>query len=274
MLRQYLIRLTSKGIIMSTIKELYQYREMIRSMINRELKGRYKGSLLGVLWSFLNPLLQMLVYTIVFSFIMRNGIEDYYLFLIVALVPWIFLSGSLTAGAACIRGQKEMVNKIYFPREIIPLSLVTSQLINMFYAAIVVALILLISGKGVNLNALCFLPIIIISEYLFTLGLTLIVSAVTVFFRDLEYITGIIVMAWQFLSPVMYGIDFVPEGIARKLFDCNPMTPIITAYRDILYYKTQPDSRYMLMSMAYGVCIFIIGAIVFRILQKRFSEVL
>ena len=259
---------------MSTIKELYQYREMIRSMINRELRGRYKGSVLGVLWSFLNPLLQMLVYTIVFSFIMRNGIEDYYIFLIVALVPWIFLSGSLTSGAACIRSQKEMVNKIYFPREIIPLSLVTSQMINMFYAAIVVALILLISGKGVRFRALCFLPVIVICEYLFVLGLTLIVSAMTVYFRDLEYITGIIVMAWQFLSPVMYGIDFVPEGVARKLFDCNPMTPIITAYRDILYYKTLPDTRYVLLSMAYGICVFIIGIVVFRILQRGFSEVL
>lgn len=256
------------------LKELYQYREMIRSMVNRELRGRYKGSILGVLWSFLNPLLQMLVYSVVFSFIMRNGIEDYYLYLIVALVPWIFLNTSLISGAGCIRAQKEMVNKIYFPREIIPFSLVTSNLINMFYAFAVVVIILLISGKGFSGKALVILPIIIICEYIFTLGLTMLLAAVTVFFRDLEYITGIVVMAWQFLSPVMYGVDIVPGGLARDLFELNPMTPIITVYRDILYYKSVPSIRYVMMSLGFSVSSLIIGVIVFRVLQRKFSEVL
>lgn len=259
---------------MNRIVELYHYREMIRSMIYRELKGRYKGSMLGVLWSFLNPLLQMVVYSIVFSFIMRNGIEDYYLFLMVALVPWIFMSTAVNIGASCIRGQKEMVNKIYFPREIIPLSLVTSQLINMFYSGLVVFIIIIVSGKGINVRAICYLPLIILCEYLFTLGLTLIVSAITVYFRDFEYIIGIFVMAWQFLSPVMYGIDFVPEGIARQVYDFNPMTPIITVYRDILYYKVQPNERYLAMSAAYGVLFLGVGTIVFLKMQKKFSEVL
>lgn len=260
--------------IMGIFKELYQYREMIRSMINRELKGRYKGSVLGVLWSFLNPLLQLLVYTVVFSFIMRNGIEDYYLFLIVALIPWIFFSSSVTIGASCIRAQKEMVNKIYFPREILPIASVTSQLINMFYAFLVVFVILLVSGKGINLYALLYLPLVILMEYFFALGFTFLISAMTVYFRDLEYIVGILVMAWQFLSPVMYGIDMVPEGIFRKIFELNPMTPVIINYREILYYKTAPNERYLVMGIAYAVAFLLIGFGVFRKLQKRFSEVL
>lgn len=259
---------------MGIFKELYQYREMIHSMINRELKGRYKGSALGVLWSFLNPLFQLLVYTVVFSFIMRNGIEDYYLFLIVALIPWIFLSSSVTIGASCIRAQKEMVNKIYFPREILPIASVTSQLINMFYAFLVVFVILLISGKGINLYALLYLPLVILIEYLFALGFTFLISALTVYFRDLEYIVGILVMAWQFLSPVMYGIDMVPEGIFRKIFELNPMTPIIINYREILYYKTVPNGRYLLMGAMYALAFLLFGFVVFRKMQKRFSEVL
>lgn len=259
---------------MGIFRELYQYREMIHSMINRELKGRYKGSALGVLWSFLNPLLQMLVYTVVFSFIMRNGIEDYYLFLIVALIPWIFFSSSVTIGASCIRAQKEMVNKIYFPREILPISVVTSQLINMFYAFLVIFAVLLISGKGINAHALLYLPLIVLTEYSFALGFTFLISALTVYFRDLEYITGILVMAWQFLSPVMYGIDMVPEGIYRRIFELNPMMPIIISYRKILYYKAEPDGRYLIMGIVYALVFLLIGFGVFRKMQKRFSEVL
>lgn len=259
---------------MGIFTELYQYREMIHSMINRELKGRYKGSVLGVLWSFLNPLLQMLVYTVVFSFIMRNGIEDYYLFLIVALIPWIFFSSSVTIGAACIRAQKEMVNKIYFPREILPISVVTSQLINMLYAFLVIFAILLISGKGINLYAFLYLPLIILIEYFFALGLTFLISALTVYFRDLEYIISILVMAWQFLSPVMYGIDMVPEGLYRRIFELNPMTPIIINYREVLYYKIEPNGRYLVMGIVYALVFLLIGFGVFRKMQKRFSEVL
>lgn len=259
---------------MSIFKELYQYREMIRSMINRELKGRYKGSALGILWSFLNPLLQLLVYTVVFSFIMRNGIEDYYLFLIVALIPWIFFSSSVTIGASCIRAQKEMVNKIYFPREILPIASVTSQLVNMFYAFLVIFAILLVSGKGFNFSALLYLPLIILIEYLFTLGFTFLISALTVYFRDLEYIVGILVMAWQFLSPVMYGMDMVPGGIFRKMYMLNPMMPIVTNYREILYYKIEPDGRLLAEGALYALAFLLVGFGIFRKLQKRFSEVL
>lgn len=259
---------------MNIFKELYQYREMIASMVKRELKGRYKGSVLGILWSFLNPLLQLVVYTIVFSYIMRSGIEDYYLFLFVALIPWMFLSSSVTIGSPCVRAQKEMVNKIYFPREILPISVATSQFVNMLYAFVVVFAVLVISGKGVSIKALMYLPLIMLIEYLFVLGLTFFVSAITVYFRDLEYITGILVMAWQFLTPVMYSIDMVPEGVFRKIFELNPMTPIIINYREILYDKTLPTIRYMGIGGLYSILFLLVGFFVFRRMQKRFSEVL
>lgn len=168
-----------------------------------------------------------------------------------ALIPWMFFSSSITIGSSCVRAQKEMVNKIYFPREILPISVATSQLVNMLYAFIVVFVVLLISGKGISFKALIYLPFVMMIEYFLVLGITFLVAAITVYFRDLEYITGILVMAWQFLTPVMYSIDMVPEGIFRKIFELNPMTPIIVNYREILYDKVQPTIRYM----GIGLCI-------------------
>lgn len=225
---------------MNTLREIYEYRTMIISLIRRDLRGRYKGSALGFAWTFLNPLLQLGVYTVVFSIIMRAGIEDYYLFLFVALIPWLFFSTSVSAGASCVMAQKEMVKKIYFPREVLPIAHVTCQLVNMLLSFVVVFAVLLLSGKGISLQALLYLPIVIVAEYFLAISITMIVSAVTVYLRDLEHVLVILTMAWQFLTPVMYSIDMVPEEL-RSIFNINPMTPIIVAYRDILYYKRLPE---------------------------------
>ncbi len=252
-------------------KEIYAYREMIFSLVKRDLKGRYKGSILGFLWTFINPLLQLAVYTMVFSTIMRSGIEDYYLFLFVALIPWIFFSTSVAGGAGCIWSQQEMVKKIYFPREVLPISFVTSQFVNMLLCFIVIFLVLIVSGKGLNPAAILCLPIIMIVEYILALGIALIVSAVTVYIRDLEYILGIITMAWQFLSPVMYSIEQVPEQL-HGIFNLNPMSHVIVAYRDILYYGKIPEIQTLLNATILGVVLLILGGLVFNSLQKHFAE--
>ena len=256
---------------MTGLKEIYAYREMIFSLVRRDLKGRYKGSALGFLWTFINPLLQLIVYTMVFSIIMRNGIEDYYLFLFVALIPWIFFSTSLSGGASCVWGQKEMVKKIYFPREVLPISFVTSQFVNMLLSFLVVFAALIICGKGLNPVALLTLPIIMIVEYMLSLGVALIASAVTVYLRDVEYILGIITMAWQFLTPVMYSIDMVPEEL-MPIFNLNPMTPIIVAYRDVLYYGRVPKLQTLLHASLLGILLMVIGMISFSILKRHFAE--
>lgn len=256
---------------MKILQEIYAYREMIYSLIKRDLRGRYKGSVLGFLWTFLNPLFQLIVYTLVFSVIMRAGYDDYYLFLFVALIPWIFFSTSVAGGASCIWAQKDMVNKIYFPREVLPIAHVTCQLVNMLLSFIVVFAVIIVTGHGVNFVAILYLPIIIVVEYLLALGLTMLVSAVTVFLRDIEYILGIIMMAWQFLSPVMYGVDMVPEEV-RPIFSINPMTSILVAYRDIFYYKQVPQISTLLQATVLGLILLIIGVAVFEKLKKHFSE--
>jgi ABC-2 type transport system permease protein len=244
---------------------------MIFSLIRRDLRGRYKGSALGFMWTFLNPLFQLVVYTFVFSGIMRAPYEKYYLFLFVTLIPWIFFSASVVGGASCVWSQKDMVNKIYFPREVLPVAFVTCQLVNLLLTFIVIFTVLLVTGYGVNGYALLFLPLIIIIEYLLALGITMIVSAVTVFLRDVEYILGIFVMAWQFLSPVMYGIDMVPEEY-HKIFSINPMTPIMIAYRDILYYKKIPEMHTLLQAVVLGIALLAVGILVFEKLKRHFSE--
>lgn len=257
---------------MSKIKEIYKYREMIYMLVRRDLRGRYKGSVLGFAWTFINPLLQLAVYTMVFSVVMRSGIEKYYLFLFVALIPWLALANSVTGGATCITSQAGMVTKIYFPRQVLPITVVTTNFVNMLLCMIVVLTVCGFS-IGLNLKVLWYLIPIILIEYILALGIAFIVSGITVYFRDMEHFLGIIVMAWQFLSPVMYSVEMVPEQI-QGFYKANPMTPVIEAYRQILYYKEAPEMETMLASLGMGVLFLIIGWFVFDRLEKNFAEVL
>ena len=256
---------------MKIFREIYDYRQMIFSLVKKDLRGRYKGSVLGFFWTFLNPLLQLLVYTLVFSIILRNDIEKFYLFLFVALIPWIFFSSSITGGASCIFAQQSMVTKIYFPREVLPISHVLTCFINMLYSFIVVLAVVFLSGIPINFLALLYLPLIMIIEFMLALGIAMIVSAVTVYFRDLEHILGIIVMAWQFLTPIVYPETLVPERW-QALYFLNPMTPITIAYRDILYYSRAPHLSTLLLSVGMGVLFVILGFVIFGKLKKRFAE--
>ena len=261
---------------MKHLKEMYEYREMIFSLVKKDLRGRYKGSVLGFMWTFINPLLQLLVFTLVFSIIMRANYEQYYLFLFVALVPWMFFGSSVQDGSTCIMRESNMVKKIYFPREVIPISTVTSAFINMILTFVVVFIVLLISGRGINLVALLYLPVVMIVEYILCLGIGLIVSALTVYLRDLQYILGIVVMALQYMTPVMYGVDMVERSGAGKwlilIFNLNPMTPIIKIYRQIIYYGEVPELSSLLIAVVVGVVFIVVGEILFKKLQKGFAE--
>lgn len=257
---------------MQTIKEIFDYRNMIVMLVRRDLRGRYRGSVLGFAWTFVNPILQLIVYTIVFSFVMRSNIEKYYLFLFVALIPWLAMASSVTGGSSCILMNQSMVTKIYFPRQVLPIATVTAAFVNMLLCMIVVLAVCLITN-GLNFLVLWYLIPTILIEYILALGIAFIVSAVTVYFRDLEHILQIVVMAWQFLSPIMYSLDMVPER-AQKYFMLNPMTSIILSFRDILYYKQAPHLQTMLLSLILGVVFLVAGWFIFKKLNRRFAEVL
>lgn len=257
---------------MKTLKDIYDYREMVFAMVHKELRGRYKGSVLGFLWTFISPLLQLIVYTMVFSVVLRADIDKYYLFLFIALIPWIFFATSLTGGASCVYGQASLVTKIYFPRQILPIAFVTTCFVNMLLSFAVVLVVVLFS-IGLDLRLLPYLIPTMLIEYFLALGIAMIVSGVTVFFRDLEHILGVAVMAWQFLTPIMYPISIVPERLL-PIFNLNPMTPVIGAYRSILYYKTAPDLSTMLSAVIWGIVFLVAGWFIFDKLQRRFAEAL
>lgn len=256
---------------MKVLTEIYDYREMIYSLVRQELRSKYKGSVLGFFWTFLNPLLQLVVYTFVFSALMKNNIEDYYLFLFVAFVPWLFFSSSVTGGARAILDKKELVKKIYFPRQVLPIAYVTSAFINMVLSFVVVFGALILSRRGIALIPLLYLPLVMLLEYIFALGITMLVSALTVYLRDLEYILNILVMAWMYMTPIMYSETMVPQKYLI-IFNLNPMSNIIQMYRKILYYKEAPAIENMLQSLGIGIIFLVIGNIMFATIQKRFVE--
>ena len=255
---------------MKKVKEILSYREMLFGLVRRDLRGRYKSSFLGFAWTFLNPLLQLGVYTLVFTQVMRMNVERYYLFLFVALIPWIAFATSVTSGSTCITNQSAMVTKIYFPREILPINTVMTNFVNMLLCLIVVLLVCLFT-VGIDLSVLWYLIPVTLIEFLLALGIAFIVSGITVFFRDMEHFLAIFVLAWQFLSPVMYSEEMVPERF-RTLFSLNPMTSVITAFRDVLYYKRAPELKTMLLALAMGLVFLVFGAWLFSRLEKHFAE--
>ena len=262
---------------MKLFRAIYEYRQMIFGLVRRDLRGRYKGSVLGFLWTFLNPLLQLLVYTFLFSTILRSDIDKYYLHLFVALIPWMFFASSVQGGAGCVLNQSGMITKIYFPREVLPIAHVTSQFVNMLYTFVVVLAVVFISGVFPSPLALLQLPVIMIIEYCLALGLTMIVSSVTVYFRDLEYIMGIVIMAWQFLCPVMYSIEMI-EALSvsvpwlMQVYMLNPMTPVVLAFRDILYYGKPADLGTLRLAAILAAIFLVIGFMTFGKLKIRFAE--
>lgn len=256
---------------MKLFKELWFYREMTKNLVKRDLKSRYKGSILGFLWMLINPLFQLVIYTIVFGYIMPSDIDKFYMFLFVALVPWIFFSESLNGGTTCVRSQQDLVKKIHFPRQILPISFVTSRFVNMLLSFIVIFIVAIISGIGINPVALLALPVVMLLEYMMALGITFFASALTVYFRDMEHIFNVLTMAWMYLTPVLYSADRVPENLQFILY-ANPMSQIVIMYRDILYYKQLPTSDSMLYAFVFATLMLVIGNLVFERLQRHFAE--
>ena len=256
---------------MKVWKEIYDYRQMIFSLVKKDLRGRYKGSVLGFLWTFINPLMQLVVYTFVFTYIMKAGIDKYYLYLFVALVPWIFFSSAITGGSSSVVAQKDLVKKIYFPREVIPISYVTRCFVNMLLCFCIIIPVMVVARVPINPLALLCLPVIMIVEYFLALGMAMLASAITVYFRDLEHILGIVTMIWMYMTPIFYSIDMIPQKL-RFIYHINPMSSIISCYRSVLYSGQVPNLASLLEAVVLGVLFLILGMLVFGRLKKGFAE--
>ena len=255
---------------MHIFREIYIYREFLKTSVRKEFRGKYKKSFLGVLWSFLNPLFQLLIYALVFPFILGRSIDNYTMFLIVALMPWTFFNMTVLQSAACIVSNGGIIKKVYFPREILPISITTSNLLNFLITGIIVVVALFISGIGIG-KSVIFLPIVIIIQYILQLGLAFIFSAITVFVRDVEYLLNVFMMLMFYLCPIVYSADMIPNKFL-KIFKLNPMFHIINFYRDIFYYKKVPDINNILIILGVSLLILIIGYSIFKKLKKNFAE--
>ena len=251
-------------------KELYEYRQLLKSNISKEVRGKYKGSFLGVLWSFVNPLLMTLVYAIVFPFILKNSQPHYTTFIVIAIIPWTWFTYTIMSGTNTFLVNAGIIKKVYFPREILPISIVTSGLINFLISCIIIGLFLLFSGIGFSFYIL-YLPLIVLIQYILQLGLIFITSSIDVYIRDAEYIINFIVQMIFYATPVLYSIDMFPEKF-RWILRLNPLATIIESYRNILYYKTSPDFIMLGITFIISMAVLLIGFAIFEKLKKGFAE--
>ena len=276
----------------NVFKQIWDYRMMIKGLIHRDLRGRYKGSVLGFFWTFLNPLLQLVVYTILFGILLKSNIPDFYLYLFIGLIPWIFMSTCVSGGSGCILEQKSLVTKVRFPREVIPISYATTAFINMLFTFIVIFAVLGVqmtinswsygypvnpNGEAFNFLPILSLPLVFLIEYMLGLGMTFLCSTITVYLRDMQHILGIVTMLWCYCTPIMYSLENIlgPEQYQKYypiFLYANPMTSIIEGYHNILYTGTWPNFLNLLVGLGYAVVFLVVGFLVFEKGKKRFAE--
>ncbi len=256
--------------IVEKIKEIYQYRHMLKTLVKQDITGRYKGSFFGFLWTLLNPLLMLCVYSVVFQFVFRSNIEHYSIYLFICLMPWNAFANTIAVGTTCVSNNASILKKVYFPREILPLAVVISNTIQYFFSAVIIFIALLVSGVGISWTAL-FLPVIVLAQAIFSLGLIMVLSAGNVYIRDVQYIMNPVMMIWMYACPILYSISMVPERFL-KIYRLNPMTLIMEQYQNILYNKQMPDLSSLGVVYLVSIVMLIIGYLTFSKLQRRFAE--
>ena len=256
---------------MNVFKGLYEYRELLKTSIKKDIRGRYKNSILGVFWSFLNPLLQLAVYAIVFPLILKSSEPNYVIFLIVGIIPWNFFTTVINQGTTTIVNNGNIIKKVYFPREILPISVVTSGLINFFISCIIILIFIIFGGMSLSLVML-LLPLITLIQYILSLGIIFILSAINVYIRDIEYIVNFIVMMLFYATPILYSSELFANTAFEWIMNINPMAHIINAYRDIFYYQVLPDFSILAIVGIISFVILIVGYQIFKKLEKRFAE--
>lgn len=253
-------------------KNLYKYRELLKTNVKKEIRGKYKGSFLGIFWSFINPLLQVVVYAIVFPYLLRGSTDNYLVYIITGLIPWTFFLTMISQGTTIIKANAGIIKKVYFPREILPISVVASGLVNFLISCIIILAFCLIFKVGITWHII-FLPIITLIETIFILGLVFILSAINVYVQDIEYIVQFILSMLFYGTPIVYELSILKDaGMLANLINLNPMTQIITGYRDIFLYHTIPDFKVLGLVFLFSIVLLIFGVFVFKKLEKKFAE--
>jgi len=253
------------------LMNLYNYRQLLKSNVKKDIRGKYKGSFLGVLWSFVNPLLTTLVYAIVFPIILKNSEPHYVTFIVIGILPWTYFTTVIMQGTTTILMNAGIIKKVYFPREILPISINTSGLVNFLISCLIIFIFLICSGIGFSWYIL-ILPLIIITQYLFQQGLIFITSAINVYIRDAEYIINFIISMLFYATPILYSAQIFEESALRWIIYLNPMATIVNCYRDILYYQSMPHIKSLIAVLLVSCILFYFGFKLFKKLEKGFAE--
>ncbi len=264
-----------------TLSELLQYRQLLLSLTWRDLRVRYKQSLLGVGWAILLPLSMMLVFTFVFTRAIDassilNVRMPYALFAYVGLVPWTFFSVSLGGCVNSLVANRNLVTKVYFPREVFPLSCVASSFVDFCIASTVLVGLIAYFHLGGKWSftpglSLLFLPVVVFVQILLTVGVGMLLAMANLFYRDVRQIFGVVIQLWMFISAVVVPVPRDGSTLAR-LIAVNPLVPIISAYRDCIIHGRFPEAGGFAYSTVVAVMLVLGGWIVFRRLSFRFAE--
>lgn len=251
-------------------KEIWIHRELLYNLTKKDIKIKYKNSVLGVFWSLLNPIMLLIVYTIAFNIVLRIQVENFSLFLFTGLVPWIFFQMSLMASSNSILINDNLVKKVYFPREIIPLSVIGGNLFTFILTMLVVLFALLVGGIPAYIKLYLLIPIIII-QLILMIGLSLTLSSLTVRYRDIGHLLEVFLNALFYLTPIIYMLEMVPENYQKWML-LNPLTSIITLYRKVLFEGVNPPIHFWLYSLVVAMLSLAIGHFIFGKISPYLSD--
>lgn len=249
---------------------IIEYRELIKILTISDLKVKYQSSVLGFAWSLLNPLLMMLVLYLVFSNLFKANQDHFALYLLIGIVSWRFLAIGSSASMGAIVGKSSLVTKIYIPRQVLVMSTVLSSFISSILEFLVLVPLLIILGAGISPYILLF-PFIHVIYFLIVYGLSLILAALYVYYRDLNQIWDVLIQIGFFLSPIVYPLSTVPPAYL-KYYLLNPITALMQMYRDVLLYHQPPALGNAALTLGAGLILMVIGTMVFKRLERRFAE--
>lgn len=250
------------------LKTFRKYYYLLTILVRRDVKNKYKGSVLGVLWSLLYPLLHMTVLTIVFSTLFNRTIENFPVYLLCGALLFNFFSTSTSVAMRSVLSSANLISKVYVPKYIITLSKIISGFIFFLISLIVLVIIMLLTKAAITMNIL-YVPIYLVSLFVFCSGVSLILATVTVFFRDIEHLYGVIITILMYASAIFYPADIIPDKY-KIILTINPVYQYIKGFRDVVYYGISPEPYNLLICAVLAIVSIVIGVIVFEKNQDKF----
>lgn len=254
------------------IAGLYKYRYLLLQLVSRELKVKYKRSILGFLWSMLNPLLMMVVLSLVFSTLFKSDIPRYTVYVFAGLLFWNFFSSATSAAMGSVVANGAIIKKVYVPKIVYPIASVCSALVNLLLSLIPLLLLMLVLGNPIT-PAILFLPISILIILIFSVGISLLLANINVFFRDVSHIYGIILLAVMYLTPIMYPDSIIPRDIFRY-YQLNPLYGLLRIFRLPIHQGILPDMTTVGLLLALSLILFFVGVVLFVKNQNKFINYL